>query len=479
LRSAVLTPGGIAALLLATGLGAWFVDDAGIAFAFARSFATGLGPVAYAGGPPVEGFSSPTWVVLLAVAAAAGFSIPMAAKALGALTLLTSLAGARALMARLGWTSHQRMDALGFLGLSGPLVLWCMSGLETGLLAALMVWSIAVRTPWVAGVLLAATITTRPEAPLLVAGLLVARHRLHGGPHASTLWWPLAALTALVAWRVGTFGVWVPQTAPAKLTQPLTTRTIAGALYLAQSGLWIGAPAMLTGALVGRQHAPGRLALRVALPVVVTAVAAVLFMGGDWMRYGRFTAPLLPILTATTIPSLTRRSWRPTGATLLWVSVLIGQGAVALDVLRRPPLPLSLISEVAVLTESLGRDGCERPSVRVAAPDVGGLLWSTPSVAVLDLAGLTTPRPDQTPWPDMLRSAQIDVVVVHGPWARRTGLTPSVMSQGGFKKLCQRPPTRGPSEAETPAVIYAARRCTAPLSPRVQAALDGWCARPR
>ena len=46
--------------------GRWEVDDAGITFAYARSVATGAGPVLQPGAPPVEGFSDPAWMVLLA-----------------------------------------------------------------------------------------------------------------------------------------------------------------------------------------------------------------------------------------------------------------------------------------------------------------------------------------------------------------------------------------------------------------------------
>jgi hypothetical protein len=65
---------GIVAVVLPTAVaaghaslyGRWEVDDAGITFAYARSVATGAGPVLQPGAPPVEGFSDPTWMALLA-----------------------------------------------------------------------------------------------------------------------------------------------------------------------------------------------------------------------------------------------------------------------------------------------------------------------------------------------------------------------------------------------------------------------------
>src|SRR6266852_1908990 len=51
----------------ATAYGNWLIDDAGITFDYARSIATGLGPVVQAGSPPVEGYSNPAWLILLVV----------------------------------------------------------------------------------------------------------------------------------------------------------------------------------------------------------------------------------------------------------------------------------------------------------------------------------------------------------------------------------------------------------------------------
>ena len=44
----------------------WIIDDAGISFAYSRSFAAGHGLVSQPGTNPVEGFSNFTWVMLLA-----------------------------------------------------------------------------------------------------------------------------------------------------------------------------------------------------------------------------------------------------------------------------------------------------------------------------------------------------------------------------------------------------------------------------
>lgn len=48
-----------------TFYGKWIIDDAGLTFAYARSLATGAGPVLQPGAEPVEGFSNPAWLAIL------------------------------------------------------------------------------------------------------------------------------------------------------------------------------------------------------------------------------------------------------------------------------------------------------------------------------------------------------------------------------------------------------------------------------
>jgi hypothetical protein len=45
----------------------WYIEDAAISFAYARNWANGDGLVAFVGGERIEGYSNPTWVVLMAI----------------------------------------------------------------------------------------------------------------------------------------------------------------------------------------------------------------------------------------------------------------------------------------------------------------------------------------------------------------------------------------------------------------------------
>ena len=93
-----MSPRARAALLLLLALvavghvvsfGDWVVEDAAISWAYARNIAHGLGPVPWPGAEPVEGYSNPLWVALLAVGEVAGLHVLWGSKLLG--TTLTAI----------------------------------------------------------------------------------------------------------------------------------------------------------------------------------------------------------------------------------------------------------------------------------------------------------------------------------------------------------------------------------------------------
>ncbi len=52
-------------ILLSLTIKTWIIDDAGISFAYSRSFANGNGLVAQPGAERVEGYSNFLWVLIL------------------------------------------------------------------------------------------------------------------------------------------------------------------------------------------------------------------------------------------------------------------------------------------------------------------------------------------------------------------------------------------------------------------------------
>ena len=112
----------------------WFIDDATISFAFARNWAAGEGLVPLPGGERVEGYSNPTWVVLLMLFELVGLSgfvvgKPMAsAFSIGTLVLVYRITH-KALPGR----PVAALTAPFALALNAQFNLWAMSALENSL----------------------------------------------------------------------------------------------------------------------------------------------------------------------------------------------------------------------------------------------------------------------------------------------------------------------------------------------------------
>lgn len=458
-------------MILATGR--WFVDDAGIVFAYARSIATGLGPTTAASEEFVEGFSDPAWVLVLATLRAVGLPIEWCAKAVGGLGLWmacwTVLNAAR----REDVSRREQWALSATLMLTGPLWLWALSGLENGLWTWMLVASVCVRHRLGSLAAVAALMWLRPEAPLVVLGILASRALL-GLEYKLMALVALASTLALFGVRLAVFDAWWPNTADAKLDRSLLSRAAAGVRYTATSSVWLAWIPLAVGARTAdRSQRHHRLPLYAVGPVIASLVA-MLYMGGDWMRYGRFLVGLSPLVALACVPALwatPRMRW------VLWTAWVVC-GVVWLDVVRRPPLPMAVIEEVGVVVQALSTDACSADSVDLAVPDVGGIVWSSPELTVHDLAQLTTPASD-TPWPTRLQHSKANVVITHGPWVPRTGLSSEALSTLGYSVFCERPAAGGVGEQEHPTTLYLHSSCSSPVTAETQALMSEWCSRQR
>lgn len=211
----------------------WFVEDAAISFSYARNAADGLGFVTYAGGERVEGFSNPTWTLLLTLFQALGVTPFITAKllgaAFGAMTLPLSLRWARALR---GKDDPWAWLAPGYLAASPQFVEWAASGLENSLVVVLIAWG-AVRAiegddpkrPDMALPMLILALS-RPEAPAY-AGIIALWHAWmmarRSGVRAALTWCATFGVAFLVPFLAihalfwGYFGYPLPNTYYAKL----------------------------------------------------------------------------------------------------------------------------------------------------------------------------------------------------------------------------------------------------------------------
>lgn len=210
----------------------WYIEDAAISFAFAEHLALGEGLVAYDGGERVEGYSNPTWVLLLAV-----FELLGAPSEASARYIQVVLAGLTIpVVYLLGREAAPREDtdvplfAAALLAGSAQFAIWGSSGLENGLfnlLLAIALWRTAVEVraggwPWSAFWFFLVAIS-RPEAILYAAvggfcALIFQLHARRGlGP---TLKWLITFFLPFGVWHAWryTYFAWPwPNTYYAKL----------------------------------------------------------------------------------------------------------------------------------------------------------------------------------------------------------------------------------------------------------------------
>jgi hypothetical protein len=122
----------------------FYIEDAGISFAYARHLVEGEGLVTYPGGERVEGFSNPTWTYLMAALYAVGIPFWTASKVMGWLLGLLTLPFVwgltrRAMPQHTGFAPGSlAMLAPFMLALNLNFVVWNSSGLENSLFCFLL-----------------------------------------------------------------------------------------------------------------------------------------------------------------------------------------------------------------------------------------------------------------------------------------------------------------------------------------------------
>jgi arabinofuranosyltransferase len=302
-QSARLALLSIALFLALTGLFWRFtVDDAYITYRYAGNLARGQGPV-YNVGERVEGYTSPSWMLLMAAIHRLGWDPVRASKAMGIVCSLATMAA----LYRMAWfvSRHPRTVAwLAVLGLatSSALALNTVMGLETPLYTLLLTLAVLCQSRetevggwWLSTMLMALAVLTRPEG-LAVFGLAW----LYQIIFAREPWQRALARLALfgimvgahLLWRHSYYGSWLPATYYAK-TGALLPRLQAGLLYVAEfligPGLFLVAAYLL--ALRQRNEQLGRL-----LWLCGGYTAVIIWEGGDWMPGLRFWVPILPLL---------------------------------------------------------------------------------------------------------------------------------------------------------------------------------------
>ncbi|MFT4627673.1 MAG: hypothetical protein ACI8PZ_006360, partial [Myxococcota bacterium] len=419
----------------------WWVEDAAIAFAYARNWAEGWGLVAFPGGERVEGYSDPLWVALLALGEWVGVDGFTSAKPLAGVCVAAAVWATWAAGERIG-RGVGLAAALG-LAASSPFAIWAASGLENPLFGALLAVGIWRRLaevedggpPWSAVAFLGLALT-RPEgvayAVLAWGWGVVVRRDLR----SASAWVALFSVPFLLIHgvRFAYFAQEMPATYHAKLGELAMDPLDWGRRgwrqlrrYLVEVGVlgllpWL--PVALTGAQKRRAGvalatvavvcglvAPlpdavlvGGVVLVVVVPVLAaarpgpvlvwlllwTGVAFAVGADGDWMRGFRWMSlvqvPVVLLLATAAAEASVLIRWAP------WA--IVGVAWVVPNLLYSGTYvpetsPHSVLKRVVHYHEAKLRLGLDRPYLAIDH-DMGAMLWwGREQGRVIDARGLT------------------------------------------------------------------------------------------
>lgn len=336
----------------------WFVcDDAYIAGAYARRLSAGQGWSLFPGEPPIEGFSSPAWVILGAAFELLGLRAPEAWAWVGLLAGFGVLLCVRqVLVGQVRVSPAAAHAAVAVLASTPAFSAWATGGLETMTwtlaLCATAAWAGHARAPRDGvglGLGCAALILLRPEGVAwavallsLDAGLRRPEDRRHLGAAVGVT---AACAAALLAWRWGTFGAAWPHTAVVKAPRGLWALA-RGAAYVLGVSLTVGW--VFCVPWVGRGLGDRRGA-RVAPWAVLAAgcVAFAVVVGGDYLPWGRFLVPAWPMLAIVLGWRFHLLGKRLPGRVVAWVAVCVTlAGAGLARVPLAPPSWLFRLQQV-------------------------------------------------------------------------------------------------------------------------------------
>ena len=278
------------------------IDDAYISFRYARNLANGLGLV-YNEGERIEGYTNFLWTVLLAVGYRCGADVVMLAKVMGAASALGTMWFMYLLAEQMRRFTNLPCIATWLLASTVVFTGYSVFGLETPLFALLVVaglYRMRVEEvnvhkpfPW-SGILFGLAGLTRPEAPLFIGiATLYSANKWFGKMNLMRWAFFVGIVGTHLLWRHSYYGAWVPNTLAAK-TGHLENQMHAGVNYLGNYARMGGFLLALAPLAVGYGiWVRSRLILCVATITALMSVYVIL-VGGDWMPYFRFVAPVEP-----------------------------------------------------------------------------------------------------------------------------------------------------------------------------------------
>lgn len=324
-------------------------EDAYISFRYAENIADGYGFVFNEGGRVVEGYSNPTWVLLLTIASKAGLSTIIAGRCLG---LLFGILLIYEIILLVGISRGGRMGpgtmAAAAVITAPAMLFWLQAGLENSLFLYLLVlgWRLALqedlsefRFPYSAAAFFLLAIT-RPEgimySVIFGAWKIVALARKSGkkGIKRLLLWAALIIIpfALFLIWRYSVFGEWVPNTFFARVNNGIRANFRSGSRYILtflNDSLW--APLIIPVAISlipGRKMSEGaRRILHAAVILSVVLLLFILYVGGDIHPNDRFCLPFIlfsAIATFVMVPGMPQSSWWKRVSTWALIAFILG-----------------------------------------------------------------------------------------------------------------------------------------------------------
>jgi arabinofuranosyltransferase len=397
------------------------LDDAYISFRYARNLARGLGLV-YNPGEYVKGYSNTLFTLLMVVPELLGRNPIGLARVVGVL----SFCGLCWCGYRLyredprGAAGDQALWLLAFFAISTPIAVHFITGLETGLHAALLFAATVSRlreqreggAPWSA-LLFAAVVLSRPEGIVAFAAVAlqdvavrVTTRRIRS---ADIVWYLVPLLT--YAGELGIsrlyYGDALPQTyyAKARAVGGLgdAVDVLVGGVrkqFSARSYLHRGLEstgwgfAGLAVSLLALAAPARRLRNLAFVGVLLAQLVFILTAGYDWAPAFRFGVPALPFLFVLVVEAIGFVATRARAR-----ARLVGWGLALAAAALAIPVNLSdsrtIDRKRYVDGEELIREGevlrkLAPPGVTLASYDIGGMGYRAGGFDILDTAGLTT-----------------------------------------------------------------------------------------
>ena len=314
-RLAIIAAVGVLFAVTAALAGAGIVDDAYIFLRYVRNIWSGAGPV-FNAGARVEGYTSPLWLFVLAVAK----PVPLAAPALAVLS--SAICGFAAILLVAFWRRPTGREGalLGavFLASNPVFTYWTWSGMDTAIFTLclllmtltaerdLRLERVPIRTGLAFGIATLARLEALWLAPVVILTLVLGRR----GIRSATVSIAAVALPLLVIvgphvlWRHAYYGSWLPNTFYAKLDIPEQVLLGHGVAYLKRTA-FLTLPVLLMSVIgLRREHPDGRYAPLYLASILWWSIY-VLFTGGDHFPFARFFVPAIGLAAVILGPSVT------------------------------------------------------------------------------------------------------------------------------------------------------------------------------